>query len=237
MIMLKIGIIGYSGKLGQKIKEILLQEPKSYYICNTQAHSHKEIDLLAQKADVLIDVSHPCLLPAILSAAKNATTPLVIGTTGYNASEKESLLSAAEHIPLLHATNFSCGITLIHLLLQKLALCFGEDSDINIVEAHHKHKKDAPSGTALSLYDTLKKHLPQKDIAFHSMRAGSIVGEHSILFTTEEEEIAITHKVQSRLCFAKGAIKAASFIHNKEKGIYSMFDVLKEKELCNYERC
>jgi len=227
--MVSIAIVGFSGKMGQKVFE-LIQSDDSLTCGNTQKHSHEEIDYLASKADVLIDFSHPKMLSSLLQVAKKFNTPIVSGTTGFSLDDKEMLISASQKIPILHSSNFSIGIALCHLLLKKIAPSFGQMADIDIVESHHKHKKDAPSGTALSLKETLKRHLPEKEISLHSIRAGSIVGEHNMQFNTEEEQLTLSHRALTRHCFARGALLAAKFIHGKEKGMYSIFDMFTNKE-------
>jgi len=227
--MVAIAIVGFSGKMGQKVFE-LIQSDDSLSCVNHMIHSKEEITTLAEQADVIVDFSHPKMLPALLQAGEKTNTPIVSGTTGFSLEDKQMLISASQKIPILHSTNFSIGIALCHLLLEKIAPSFGQMADIDIVEAHHKHKKDAPSGTALSLKETLKKYLPEKEISLHSIRAGSIVGEHNMQFNTEEEQITLSHRALTRHCFARGALLAAKFIHGKEKGMYSIFDMFTNKE-------
>ena len=226
---LSIAIIGFSGKMGKKVFE-LIQNDDTLSCINTKNHSQEELDYLAQAADVLIDFSHPKMLPYLLQVASSTQTPIVSGTTGLSLEDKEMMQKASEKIPILYSSNFSIGIALCHLLIEKIAPSFGQIADIDIVETHHRHKKDAPSGTAISLKETLKRHLPEKEISLHSIRAGSIVGEHNLIFNTDEEQITLSHKALTRHCFAKGALLAAKFIHGKEKGMYSIFDIFAKKE-------
>ncbi len=172
---------------------------------------------------------------------------MVIGTTGLNESQKEELKQAAEKTALVFAPNMSVGVNLCFKLLEIAAKALGDDGgyDIEVIEAHHRHKVDAPSGTALRMgevvADALGRDLktcavygrqgqtgarPAKEIGFETIRAGDVVGDHTVLFATEGERIEITHKASSRMTFAKGAVRAAGWLGDKQTGLYDMQDVL-----------
>ena len=222
--MISIAIIGFSGKMGKEVFQLIQNDPLLTCI-NTKKHSHEEIDYLTDNANVIIDFSNSAMLPTLLKAALKTKTPIVCGTTGYSLEKIEMIKKAGEEIPILYSSNFSIGIALCHLLLEKITPIFGEIADIDIVESHHRQKKDAPSGTALSLKENIKRHLPQKEISIHSIRSGSIIGEHNLIFNTNEEQITLSHKALTRKCFAKGSLLGAKFIHNKKSGLYTIYDI------------
>lgn len=195
--------------------------------------------------DVLIDFSsiENTLLNAKICAEKDRS--IVIGTTGFTDSQKTQLLSFSERIPLCMASNFSTGVNLCFKLIDLAARIMGDEVDIEICEAHHRHKIDAPSGTALSMGEIAARALgldlkkaavygregqtgarDRKTIGFSTIRAGDIVGDHTVIFAAEGERVEITHKASSRMSFARGAIRAAEWIANKENGMYDMQDVL-----------
>ena len=170
---------------------------------------------------------------------------MVIGTTGFSEPELAEFASASRDIPILMAPNMSVGVNLCLKLLEQAAAVLGDDVDIEISEAHHRHKKDAPSGTALKMgeviAETLGRNLAEvavygregiseerdrKTIGFATVRAGDIVGDHTVTFAGPGERVEITHKASSRMTFASGAVRAASWLSNKNPGLYSMSDVL-----------
>ncbi|MFE8070719.1 4-hydroxy-tetrahydrodipicolinate reductase [Marinobacteraceae bacterium S3BR75-40.1] len=205
---------------------------------------------VVDKFDVLIDFTFPDLTLENLQVCREAGKRVVIGTTGLSDAEKLQLEQAAEDIPVVFAPNMSAGVNLVLELLKTAAKVLGEDSDIEIIEAHHRHKKDAPSGTALRMgevvADTLGRDLsqcavygregftgerPGDVIGFETIRAGDIVGEHTVLFASMGERVEITHKASSRMTFSKGAIRAAKWLQDKPAGLYDMQDVLGLKGL------
>ncbi|KPQ28642.1 MAG: 4-hydroxy-tetrahydrodipicolinate reductase [Marinobacter excellens HL-55] len=198
--------------------------------------------------DVLVDFTFPDLTLENARFCSAHGKMLVIGTTGLTESEKEQLALAAESIPLVFAPNMSVGVNVVLNLLKTAASTLGDDYDIEIIEAHHRHKKDAPSGTALRMgevvADALGRDLKEcavygregfagertrKEIGFETIRAGDVVGDHTVLFATEGERIEITHKASSRMTFAKGAMRAALWLDGKAAGLYDMQDVLSLK--------
>jgi len=198
-----------------------------------------------ERCAVLIDFTHPRVTLANLEACCQAKKPMVIGTTGFSAEEKRALEQAARHIPIVFAANFSVGVNLCLKLLETAARVMGEDADIEIIEAHHRHKVDAPSGTALRMGEVIAKTLgrdlakvavygregqtgarKRETIGFATVRAGDIVGEHSVLFACEGERLEIQHKASSRLTFAQGALRAARWLDGRPAGLYDMQDVL-----------
>lgn len=199
---------------------------------------------LAQKPDVIIDFSHPSALPDLLNYCKMNSVPLVIGTTGYSDEEKSQITAASSQIPIFFTFNMSLGINLLAELARKAAQVLGGQFDIEIVEKHHNRKKDAPSGTAIMLaeaindelgnskryvYDrhSVRKPRDKEEIGMHSIRGGTIVGEHDIIFAGHDEVITLSHQAQSREVFAVGAVNAAVFLAGKPAGMYAMGDLIK----------
>ncbi|WP_211160790.1 4-hydroxy-tetrahydrodipicolinate reductase [Marinobacterium sp. LSUCC0821] len=200
--------------------------------------------------DVLIDFTSPESTMNNLSVCNAAGKGMVIGTTGLTDSQKAKLAKFGETMPVVFAPNMSVGVNLCFKLLEVAAKALGDDGgyDIEIIEAHHRHKVDAPSGTALRMgevvADALGRDLkqcavygregqtgarPEKEIGFETIRAGDVVGDHTVLFATEGERIEITHKASSRMTFAKGAVRAAAWLADKQSGQFDMQDVLNLK--------
>jgi 4-hydroxy-tetrahydrodipicolinate reductase len=195
--------------------------------------------------DVLIDFTAPAATMAHLEICRQAGKPMVIGTTGLSEEERQALQDGSGDIPIVFAPNMSVGVNLSFKLVEMAAKVLGDEADVEIIEAHHRHKVDAPSGTALRLgeviADTLGRDLNEcavygregktgprdgKTIGFETIRAGDVVGEHSVWFAMEGERIEIVHKASNRMNFARGATRAASWVVDKDKGLYDMQDVL-----------
>lgn len=195
--------------------------------------------------DVLIDFTRPEGALEYLAFCRKHKKAMVIGTTGFDEAGKEAIRAAAEEIGIVFAANFSVGVNLVLNLLQQAAKVMGDYADIEIVEAHHRHKVDAPSGTALAMGEAIADAMNWKldehavyareghtgerqaqTIGFATVRAGDIVGEHTAMFADIGERVEITHKASSRMTFANGAVKAASWLKNKKSGLYDMRDVL-----------
>lgn len=197
------------------------------------------------KADVIIDFSHPSVLDGLLSYALNTNTPAVIATTGLSNGQIEKIKQASEHIAVFFSANMSLGVNLISELAKKAAKVLSPGFDIEIVEAHHNQKIDAPSGTALMLADSISEVLDNKpvyefdrhskrmkrtdnEIGIHSVRGGTIVGEHEIIFAGPDEVIKISHSAFSKQLFATGSVNAAIFLKGKDAGLYSMKNIVEE---------
>jgi 4-hydroxy-tetrahydrodipicolinate reductase len=193
----------------------------------------------AAPADVVVDFTLPSAFDAILEAAETETKPLVTGTTGI--VDKEARLEAlAAKVPVVSAPNMSVGMNVVFALCRRLAGVMGENSDIEIVETHHRTKKDIPSGTAREIAKILSDRTAKpvavgrsegtsmrgKEIAIHSLRAGDVPGSHTVVFAPEGETLEISHSARSRICFAEGALRAARFVMGSPPGLYDMLDVL-----------
>lgn len=195
--------------------------------------------------DVLIDFTIPAVTLENLAVCNANAKRIVIGTTGFSDAEKNQIQAAGENISIVFAPNMSVGVNLCLKLLEMAASVLGDDVDIEVIEAHHRHKIDAPSGTALRMgeviADTLGRDLNEcavygregvtgardrKTIGFETIRAGDIVGDHTVLFAADGERVEITHKASSRMTFAKGAVRAADWLMRKEEGLFDMQDVL-----------
>jgi len=203
------------------------------------------VDAVVDQTDVLIDFTTPDSTMANLAACRAANKRLVIGTTGLSEANKKAIADAAKDISIVFAPNMSVGVNLCLKLLDIAARVMNEDIDIEIIEAHHRHKVDAPSGTALAMGEVVASalgrdlkecavygregHTGERDrmtIGFETIRAGDIVGEHTVMFAGIGERVEITHKASSRMTFAKGAVRAAKWLMAQENGLFDMQDVL-----------
>lgn len=199
-----------------------------------------------ETADVIIDFSHPSALKDVLQFAKTKNIPVVIATTGMNEDHINMINSAATEIPVFFTYNMSIGVNLLADLARRAAAVLSDDFDIEIVEAHHNQKIDSPSGTAIMLansvtsaldksyhfeYDRHSKRIKRdkREIGMHSIRGGTIVGEHEIIFSGQDEIIKLSHSARSKEIFAVGALNAAMFLKNKQSGMYNMSDLVASK--------
>ena len=262
----KVGIFGANGRMGRVLVEALQSdEQTNLHLALVREQSQwlgvdvgelsgigkvgvnaiavnnaSDIDV-----DVMIDFTLPDALEANLAWCVANKLPLVVGTTGLSDAQKQLLQNAAQSIPIVFSANMSVGVNLLFNLVRQTARVMGETADIEIWEAHHRFKQDAPSGTAVAIGEEIadelgrdlkqhaiygrEGHTGERDpntIGFATIRAGDIVGEHTVLFAELGERIELTHKASSRLTFAKGAVRAASWIAEKSPKLYSMQDVL-----------
>ncbi len=185
------------------------------------------IDAPMKECDVAIDFSHANAIDEICRAALHHGKSLVIGTTGHSQEQRTIIEEAAHSIPIVFASNFSVGVNVLFWLTRKTAELLGADFSPEIIETHHKMKKDAPSGTAKTLRDILKTaNKTRREILIRSIREGEVVGEHTVLFNGLGEQLGLTHRAANREIFASGALRAAKWITQKPPGLYSMQDVL-----------
>ncbi len=195
--------------------------------------------------DILIDFTAPEATIGHLAYCRENSKAMVIGTTGFNQQQQSEIESISREIPIVFAPNMSIGVNLCFKLLQAAATVLGDDVDIEIIEAHHRFKKDSPSGTALKMGEVIAEALDRdlkevavygrerlgeerdrKTIGFATIRAGDIVGDHTVVFAGMGERLEITHRASSRMTFASGAVRAAEWLENKPAGLYNMDDVL-----------
>jgi len=250
----KMILCGACGRMGINIAEFVKDDPgvkivagvdvsQSYAGCSFPIYG--SISDVKESADVIVDFSHHSVLSGILEYAVKNHVPAVIATTGHNDAEMELMRGAAKTVPVFFSRNMSVGITLLIELAKKSAAALGSKFDIEIVEEHHNKKLDAPSGTALMIADaindsqngrfsyTFDRHSERRErdsdeIGIHSVRGGSIVGEHQVIFAGNSEVVRLSHSAGSRMVFAEGAIRAAKFLPGKAPGLYSMTDIVKE---------
>ena len=241
--MIRITVVGASGRMGQTIIEAISQNDK----VSLGATLDKGDDLIAalDQFDVLIDFTRPEATLEYLAICQNSGKAMVIGTTGFSDDQLQEINNAAKNMAIVFAPNMSIGVNLSLKLLDMAARVIGEEADIEIVEAHHRHKVDAPSGTALKMGEVVANALgrdlsecavygregieeprDRNTIGFSTIRGGDVVGEHTVSFFMEGERVEITHKASSRLTFANGAVRAAGWLEGQSAGLYSMQDVL-----------
>lgn len=251
--MTEIAITGACGKMGRVIAQLIEQREDcavsggiDLQPCDNLGFPVvKNIFDLPQKPDVIIDFSHPSALEDLLSYCKMKNVPAVIATTGYTDEQIKQIKTASGQIPVFFTFNMSLGINLLADLAKRAAQVLGTQFDVEIVEKHHNLKKDAPSGTALMLaeaisevfkgekkyvYDrhNVRKARDKEEIGISSVRGGTIVGEHEIIFAGHDEIITLSHSAQSKEVFAVGAVNAAVFLRNKGAGLYDMGDLLEQ---------
>ena len=252
--MVKVAIVGCNGKMGYFVAASVESNPNAQTVFGIDAfgenkHSfpvYKSFDEAAEKPDVIIDFSNPAALDGMLSYAVENSVPCVICTTGYSAEQVEQIQKASERIAIFYSGNMSLGINLLIELSKQAAKVLGDTFDIEIVEKHHNLKVDAPSGTALMLADALSATLEQEpqyvynrqcyrkkreknEIGIYSVRGGTIVGEHEVIFAGHDEVVTLTHQAQSKEVFAAGAVNAAVFLTSQEAGMYNMGNLLSSK--------
>ena len=262
---MKSGLIitGAAGRMGKRILALVIKQKAFNLIGAVDYAEHpdlgKDIGTLAgiepvnfqlsadfpETADVMVDFSLPIAADASIDYCVKNNVALVMGTTGLSEAQFAKLKEVSQKIPIMQATNMSLGMNLLFATVGKVAKSLGEDYDIEIVEAHHRFKKDAPSGTALSLAESVCKEtgrdypgslthgrqgkdaLRQKGtIGMHAIRAGDIIGQHSVIYSTLGETVTIAHNAHTRDTFAHGAIRAAKWVVSQKPGLYNMLDVL-----------
>ena len=263
---LKIGVVGASGRMGRMVINNVLHLPGCELLGASEVSGSKylgvdagflvgaenngiiitdDTEKMFMGLDVVIDFTIPDATQKHANIASNAGCALIVGTTGMEESHQASLLSASNNIPIVMAPNMSAGVNLLFAITQQVAQALDEDFDIEIIEMHHKHKIDSPSGTALGLgqaaakgreidFDS-SKILSREgitgerkvgDIGFATLRGGDVVGDHTVVFAGAGERIEISHKATDRAIFARGALRAAFWAVTKPAGLYSMNDVL-----------
>jgi 4-hydroxy-tetrahydrodipicolinate reductase len=221
----RVLLIGAAGRMGKTIVDLAKDDPKIDVAARCDLGD--SIESAMQNCDVVIDFSQADAIAEIRRVALEHSKPLVIGTTGQSKEQCRIIEETAQSLPIVFASNFSIGVNVLFWLTRKAAEQLGVDFDAEIVERHHKMKKDAPSGTAKTLAEVLKAaKTTQADIPIQSIREGDVVGEHTVIFNGPAERLELTHRAASREIFARGALRAAKWIIGKPPGLYSMQDVL-----------
>jgi 4-hydroxy-tetrahydrodipicolinate reductase len=219
----RVLLIGAAGRMGKTLLN-LAQRDREIEIA-AQCDLGDSIEAAMKNCDVAIDFSHPGSVDEICRAALHHGKSLVIGTTGHSQQQRKTIEETAHSVPIVLASNFSVGVNVLFWLAQKATELLGSDFNPEIVETHHKMKKDAPSGTAKTLAEVLKA-VRNSEIPIQSIREGDVVGEHTVIFSGPGERLELTHRAADRGIFALGALRAAKWIMNKPLGLYSMQDVL-----------
>lgn len=242
--MNQILVTGCSGRMGQAVIAAAEENPDTEV-----AASHDVGQDLAEaitKADTVIDFTIHSFTKELLEAAKAHGTRLVIGTTGHSDKERAAIVEASKSLPIVFAPNYSIGVNTLFWLTRKAAQILKQDRfDIEVTEMHHRHKIDAPSGTARRLLEILNEETgtsyeddiqhgrvgltgarTQREIGMHTLRGGDVVGDHTVMFAADGERVELTHKASSRMTFAAGAVQAAVWLTDKPAGLYDMQDVL-----------
>ena len=216
-------VIGAAGRMGKTVVDLVQNDPEIQIaaLCDLG----DSIEPAMKNCDVAIDFSQADSLDDICRAALQHGKSLVIGTTGHSQQQRKTLETTAHSVPIVLASNFSVGVNVLFWLTRKTAELLGSGFDPQIVETHHKMKKDAPSGTAKTLGEILNT-LRNSEIPIQSIREGDVVGEHTVIFAGPGERLELTHRAANREIFATGALRAAKWIINKPPGLYSMQHVL-----------
>lgn len=216
-------VIGAAGRMGKTVVDLVQNDPEIQIaaLCDLG----DSIEPAMKNCDVAIDFSQAGSLDDICRAALQHGKSLVIGTTGHSQQQRKTLETTAHSVPIVLASNFSVGVNVLFWLTRKTAELLGSGFDPQIVETHHKMKKDAPSGTAKTLGEILNT-LRNSEIPIQSIREGDVVGEHTVIFAGPGERLELTHRAANREIFATGALRAAKWIINKPPGLYSMQHVL-----------
>ena len=264
--IIKVGVIGAGGRMGRMLIEATQDNPKTTLSAAIERQGSSlvgadagevaaigrleiqivdDLKAVISDIDVLIDFSLPAATEQNMQVCAEHNVAMVIGTTGFNEQQEQVLATASEQIAIVYAGNYSTGVNLSLKLLGMAAKAFGKDADVEIIEAHHKHKIDAPSGTAYMMAEAVAEARGQnlKDVAIygregqtgareagtigiHAIRGGEIIGDHTVMFIADGEVVEITHRARARMTFAAGAVRAATWIVQQPVGQYNMQDVL-----------
>lgn len=266
MTEVAVGIVGSGGRMGRMLVQAVHAQAGCVLVAASEKEESDLIDRdagdvagvgplgvpivgaaapLFQPGRVVIDFTRPEVTLSHMDHAVAAGVPLVIGTTGFDADGRDKIAQAARHLPIVLAPNFSVGVNLMFRVAAEVARVLGDAYDIEIIEAHHRHKVDAPSGTALGLGQAITQAIgrsldevaiygregvtgerDRQTVGFSTIRGGDIVGDHTALFAGDGERLEITHRASSRIVFARGAVRAALWVHGRAPGLYDMGNVL-----------
>lgn len=241
---MKVAILGAAGRMGRMLCALAEANPELELVARVDVADGFDTTW-PDGTEAVVDFTFHTAVPANVEKAAAAGVAYVIGTTGLSADEQARVDACAQKIPIIQAANYSLGVNLLLDLVRKAAAVLGTDYDIEVVEMHHRHKKDAPSGTALMLARAaaagrqvelddvacygrhgIVGERPEGQIALHALRGGSVVGDHTVMFAGDVERVEITHKAQGREAFAAGALRAAQWAAGRAPGRYDMRDVL-----------
>ncbi len=248
--MISVLVHGSNGKMGTHVMECISKSDDMTLFCGVDPKStgcenykyYDSFDKVEGKADVIIDFSFHTLVKGVLDYAVKTGTPVLIATTALDDEDKKAVAKASQSVPVFLAANMSVGVALLADFAKQAAAMF-PDADIEIVEAHHNRKVDAPSGTAIMLANSIKEVRPEaeyvygrggeakrnkNEIGIHALRMANIVGEHEVYITTDSQQLVLRHNAYDRSLFADGAVKAARFLVSQDKGLYTMKDMFKK---------
>ena len=249
---MKIILCGACGRMGKNVAELASERGVSIVAgvdvsaCPAAFPVYPNISEIKETADAVVDFSSPSALESVLSYCEEKCIPVVLASTGYSENDLARIRSASKNIAIFKTGNLSVGINLLQFLVKKAAAILGDSFDAEIIERHHHFKKDAPSGTALMLAESIDEGFgggkenvygrhgligarESKEIGIHAVRGGTIVGEHEVMFAGEDEIITLSHSARSRKVFAAGALKAAAWLTQRSAGLYDMSDLLRDQ--------
>lgn len=238
---LSVHINGSRGRMGQAVAAAVKE---AGLVIAAETDVGDDIRAAMARADVVIDFSSPAATPEIVRHALELGKPVVIGTTGHEAAERKRLLASAGGVPCVWAGNFSIGVNLLFALTRRASAVLGSDYDAEVVEMHHRFKKDAPSGTAARLLEIILEERKLSvealrhgregltgerkptEVGVHALRGGDVVGDHTVIFAALGERVELSHRASDRSIFARGAVRAAQWVVDRPAGVYDMQDVL-----------
>lgn len=240
--MNSILVTGKSGRMGQAVIAAVEAHPTTEVRATHDAG--EDLSAAIASVDTVIDFTLPAFTDELIAAALDRQTRLVIGTTGHSDAQRATIADAATSLPIVFAPNFSVGVNTLFWLTRRAAKVLDPDHfDVEVTEMHHRHKVDAPSGTACRLLEILSQQTttppnirhgregvtgerPRREIGMHTLRGGDVVGDHTVIFAAEGERVELSHKASSRMTFASGAVRAAVWLADQRPGLYDMQDVL-----------
>lgn len=238
---LSVHINGSRGRMGQAVAAAVKE---AGLVIAAETDVGDDLRAAMARADVVIDFSSPAATPEIVRHALELGKPVVIGTTGHEAAERKRLLASAGGVPCVWAGNFSVGVNLLFALTRRASAVLGSDYDAEVVEMHHRFKKDAPSGTAARLLEIILEERKlsaealrhgregltgerkPSEVGVHALRGGDVVGDHTVIFAALGERVELSHRASDRSIFARGAVRAAQWVVDRPAGVYDMQDVL-----------
>ena len=236
--MIKLAVSGCLGRMGQRITSLALEDKNFKIVSLLENKDHPNLSRsflnipvhtdssILKGAQVLIEFTTPLATLEHLEVCRKYKVKMVIGTTGFSSDQIQKIKKASKILPIVFSSNMSVGVNILFKLAQEAAAKFGQDYQVKIIEAHHVHKKDAPSGTAKTIADVIEGASKRKVSDIESIREGEIIGDHQIIFESAVDTLTISHHAKTRDIFVKGSLVAAKFLAKKKNGLFNMQDVL-----------
>lgn len=238
--MIRVAVIGAAGRMGSEVCRSLLQQSDIQLVGGVEASGHSsvgsclgngrivsDLTLLLPTADVVVDFSLPCVVAEHVRSCAQAKVPYVVGVTGLSEGDSEALARCSSVIPIVHSVNFSVGVAVLNRLVSEATKSLRSGYDISILEIHHRHKRDSPSGTARMLEASIRRASQSEiSVSVSSVRTGEVVGEHRVIFGGAGERVELVHKAESRATFVTGVIAAIRFVISQKPGLYSIDDLI-----------